>query len=325
MATCTLGIVSDIHYAGAAEQARGSDYELREIRGSLKRGFARLYRRYVWMHQPLRQGYLLDRFLDQAGPFDHLVANGDYSVNTAFLGLSDDAAFDSARECLRKLRARFGDKLHANIGDHELGKLTLFSAGGGMRLASWRRAVNDLGLEAFWRLEIGRYVVIGFSSSLVELPVLGEEMLPAERSEWERLRADLVAKIRAAFEAVQTGQRILLFCHDPTALPFLLREEAVRAKLPQIEQTTVGHLHTNLILWKSRLLAGMPRIRCFGRAIHRFSSALNEARCWRQFHVRLCPALAGIELLKDGGYCTLELDLDAGRPARFLFHPIPRS
>ena len=34
--------------------------------------------------------------------------------------------------------------------------------------------------------------------------------------------------------------------------------------------------------------------------------------------------LAGVELLKDGGYCTLELDLEACQPARFRFHPLPR-
>jgi hypothetical protein len=31
--------------------------------------------------------------------------------------------------------------------------------------------------------------------------------------------------------------------------------------------------------------------------------------------------LAGIELLKDGGYCTIELDPEARHPARFRFHP----
>ena len=52
-------------------------------------------------------------------------------------------------------------------------------------------------------------------------------------------------------------------------------------------------------------------------------TALHEARLWRPFHVRLCSALAGIELLKDGGYCTIELDPEARHPARFRFHPLP--
>jgi hypothetical protein len=116
----------------------------------------------------------------------------------------------------------------------------------------------------------------------------------------------------------------LLFCHDPTALPFLWREEAVRNRLPQLEQTIIGHLHSNLVLWKSRLLAGMPRIGFLGHAAKRMSAALREARHWEPFKVRLCPALAGIELLKDGGYLTGELDPGRHSPAVFRFHPIPR-
>jgi hypothetical protein len=193
-----------------------------------------------------------------------------------------------------------------------------------MRLASWRRAREEVGLEPFWRIEIGSYVLLGFVSSLVALPVFQPDTLSAEWPEWERLRAEHLAEIRRAFDALQPSQRVLLFCHDPTALPFLWREESVRAKLAQIEQTTIGHLHSNLILWKSRLLAGMPPIHFLGHTVQRLSTALNEARYWRPFHVRLCPALAGIELLKDGGNCTLELDPDARHPARFRFHPLHR-
>jgi hypothetical protein len=324
MRTCTLGILSDIHYAAAAEQARGHDYELREIRNPLHRVLARFYRHYIWLREPLRKGHLLDQFLERAADYDYVIANGDYSCNTAFVGLSDDAACQSARECLGKLRQRFGPNLRATFGDHELGKLTMFSSSGGMRLASWRRAREEVGLEPFWRLEIGSYVLLGFVSSLVALPVFQPDTLPAEWPEWERLRAEHLAEIRRAFDALQPSQRVLLFCHDPTALPFLWREESVRAKLPQIEQTTIGHLHSNLILWKSRLLAGMPPIRFLGHTVQRLSTALSQARYWRPFHVRLCPALAGIELLKDGGYCTLELDPDARHPARFRFHPLHR-
>ena len=190
--------------------------------------------------------------------------------------MSDDAACQSVLECVGKLRQRFGDKLRANCGDHELGKLSLFGHYGGMRLASWRRAREEVGLDPFWRLEIGRYVLLGCVSSLVALPVLLPDTLPAERPEWESLRAKHLAQIRHAFDAVQPGQRILLFCHDPTALPFLWQEQSVRARLPQIEQTTIGHLHSNLILWKSRLLAGMPSIPFLGHTVARLSTALRR-------------------------------------------------
>jgi hypothetical protein len=54
-------------------------------------------------------------------------------------------------------------------------------------------------------------------------------------------------------------------------------------------------------------------------------TSLSEACHWHPFHVRLCPALAGIEPLKDGGYCTVELDPEARQPDRFRFHPIHRG
>ena len=194
-----------------------------------------------------------------------------------------------------------------------------------MRLASWRRARQDLGLEPFWQFCIGRYVLLGVVSSLIALPVFEPDTLPNERAEWQRLREQHLAEIRRAFVSLNREQRVLLFCHDPTALPFLWREEEIRARLSQIEQTVIGHLHSSLFLWKSRILAGMPRINFLGHTPKRFTAALHEARYWRPFKVRLCPALGGIELLKDGGYYIAELSSDEDTPARFVFHALPRA
>jgi hypothetical protein len=116
----------------------------------------------------------------------------------------------------------------------------------------------------------------------------------------------------------------LLFCHDPTALPFLWREPPVHARLDQVEQTIIGHLHSNLVLWKSRLLAGMPAIHFLGHTAKRLSTALHEGRYWKDFRVRLCPSLAGIELLKDGGFYTARLDPNAVQPIKFTFHRLAR-
>jgi len=323
--TCHIGVVSDIHYASAAERARGNDYEFRAIDNILLRLFVRMHRRFIWLREPLNQNHLLERFLNEAGAFDHVIANGDYSCNTAFVGMSDDAACQSARECLERLRQKFGDRLRANFGDHELGKVSFFGGQGGMRLSSWQRARDELGLERFWELEIGRYVLMGVVSSLIALPVFEPDTLPEERPEWERLRTEHLAEIREAFAKLDPGKRVILFCHDPTALPFLWREEKVRGRLSQIEQTIIGHLHSPFILWQSRLLAGMPRIGFLGHTAKRLSTALREARHWKPFNVRLCPALAGIELLKDGGYLSIELNPDGGRPARFQSHRLDRA
>jgi hypothetical protein len=319
-----IAILSDVHYASAAEQARGNDYESRDLRNPLLRAGIRAYRRFIWLHQPLQQSHLLDEFLSKVGSPDYVIANGDYSCNSAFVGMSDDAACQSARECLGKLRGRFAPNFQATFGDHELGKISFFGMRGGMRLASWQRAQQDLGLQPFWRVGLGRYVLIGVTSSVVALPVFEADALAAELPEWQRLREQHLADIRRAFASLQPDQRVLFFCHDPTALPFLWQDETVRGKLGQVEQTIIGHLHSNLVLWKSRLLAGMPRVRFLGHTAKRLSTALTNGRYWRPFRVRLCPALAGIELLNDGGYYTVELDLEARQPARFTFHRLPR-
>jgi calcineurin-like phosphoesterase family protein len=321
----TIAILSDIHYAGTAERARGDDYEMRPVANPLLRAMLRTYRNFVWMRQPLEQAAQLDSFLEKVRPVDYLVANGDYSCDSGFVGVSDDAAFQSAQECLAKLRARFGGRARFTIGDHELGKLTFFSGNGGMRLASWHRATESLGLQPFWQLAIGNYVLMGVASPLIALPANQPDTLPEEWEAWLKLRETHLAEIRAAFDNLKMEQRVLLFCHDPTALPFLWREESVRRRLPQIEQTVIGHLHTRLILWKSRLLSGFPPVRFLGNSVRKFTSALNEAHHWWPFQVRLCPALSGIELLNDGGYYTVKIDPSAKVPAQFKFYPLPRK
>jgi hypothetical protein len=322
--TCSLGILSDIHFASAAEQARGRDYEYRDLSNPCVRLLLRMHRRFVWMREPFQQNHLLDRFIQDASGCDYVIANGDYSCNTAFVGVSDDAACQSARECLQKLRLKFNPHFLAVFGDHELGKVSFVGGRGGMRLASWHRARAELGLEPFWRLELGNYVLIGVVSSLVALPAFEADTIPEERAEWARLRAEHLAEIVRAFGALAPQQRVLLFCHDPTALPFLWREPMVRARLNQLEQTIIGHLHTKLVLRQARLLAGMPVLGFLGHTARRMSIALREARHWSPFKVRLCPALAGVELLKDGGYLTAELALDAQHAARFQFHALAR-
>jgi len=323
---CTLGIISDIHYASAAEQARGGKYEMAIIPNPLLRLVVHFYRRFFWLHEPLQKNYLLDRFIERSSGLglDYLIANGDYSCDSNFVGVSDDAACQSALECLQKLRSNFGPRLWLNFGDHELGKVSFFGGRGGMRLESWKRAQADLGLAPFWQLIIGKYVVIGVVSSLVALPVYEPDTLPEERTRWAALRQEHMKLIAEAFKAVDPASRILLFCHDPSALPFLWEEPAVRAKIAQIEQTVIGHLHSNLILWKSRWLAGIPRITWLGHTATRLTAALGRARQWKPFQVRLCPSLAGIELLKDGGYLTLQLDPTGERPAEFVRHRLPR-
>ncbi|MBI4658060.1 MAG: metallophosphoesterase [Verrucomicrobia bacterium] len=318
----TVVILSDIHYGGAAEASRGWR-ETEFIKSRVLRLAVRAHRRFIWMRDPFAHNDLLDRFCAEVSQADLVIANGDFSCDTAFVGVSDEAAFQSARECLGKLRQKFGERLLATIGDHELGKRSLFGGQGGMRLASWRRMTLDLGLQPFWRVRVGRYVLLGITSSLVALPIYLPETFPEEQSDWEVLRFEHVNQIREAVRDLQPTDRLILLCHDPTALPFLWRETPVRAKADQIALTIVGHLHSKLLLWQSRWLSGMPIVSWLGYSIRRMSSALREARYWRPFRVQLCPALAGIQLLKDGGYLRLSLSEDGVTPPEIRCHPLP--
>ena len=321
--TFRIAVISDIHYAGVEERAHcASFYDRQRIKRPAVRIVARLFHRFIWLRKIGGHNHMLDRFLAAVGPVDLVVANGDFSCNVAQVGLSDPAAFASAQECLGKLRAQFGDKFRATLGDHDLGKTGLFTGTGSMTLASWRRATEDLGIEPFWRLQFGNHVLLGITSSLVALPLFKTELAAADGEAWEQLRESHMEQIRSAFAGLKSGERVILFCHDPSALPYLWREETVREKISQLEQTIIGHLHTNLVLRAGRVMAGFPTISFLGKGARRISAALGEAKYWKPFRVRLCPAPMGIQLLKDGGWLSAELDADATAAARFEFHPL---
>lgn len=319
-----IAIVSDIHYAGPREQAHGPDFEFAHSPPSWSRSLVRFYRHYVWMRNPLAHNGLLDLFIQRAANADLVVANGDYTCDVAGVGVCNDEACESVQFCLGKLRAQFGERFHAILGDHELGKIALLGDHGGLRLASWRRAISECGLQPFWRVEVRQFVLLGITSTVVALPVFRPDIVPSEWPAWEELRKAHLKQINEAFAALEPGQRVILFCHDPTALAFLWTEEAVRARVAQIDRTVIGHLHTRLVFWKSCLLAGFPVVRSMGASIRRMTSALNEARRWRPFRPQLCPSLAGVELVGAGGYLTVDLDESGSVQPSVRLHRIPR-
>ncbi len=311
-----LLIVSDLHFAGPGEQARRG-HEARVIGNPVLRSLANAWRQGVWLRDPLAQNHRLGQII-RANPAPHLVvANGDFTVDTNFVGVSDDASLESAALALGELRHAYGERLLATIGDHDLGKQSLFGGVGGPRILSWNRCQNQLGIAPFWRREVGRHVLLGVTSTVLALPVFALELPTEERSAWQALHVAHLAEVRAAFAALEPDQRVLLFVHDPTALPFLWRDEEIRSRLGQVERTVIGHLHTPLILRTAQLVAGIPRIAWAGVTARRYTSALREARCWREFKVLLCPSPPGIQLLKDGGYLQAELDLPGTEPVRF--------
>ena len=318
-----LAVVSDIHYAGALERAR-NNYCLGAIGNPLRRLAVHCYRHVYWMRDSFAHNELLEQFINRAGHADIVVANGDYSCDTAFVGVSDDASLSSAAECLARLREAFGERLLATIGDHELGKMPLGAMKGGLRFASWNRTIGDLSLRPFWLRRAGRRVLIGVTATLIALPVHESEALADELRLWREVRTAHLAEIRSAFQELDPHERVILFCHDPTALPFLWEETVVRAKASQIECTVIGHLHSPFVYWQSRVLCGMPAISGLGHTVKRLSGALRQARYWKPFNVVLCPSLAGIELLKDGGFLTMAIDPKSDQLASVSRHRIRR-
>lgn len=317
----SLLICSDPHYACAAEQARGN-YELDAIDSAAQRLIVRIFRHLVWLRNPLAHNHLAEAVLNPGFEPDVVVANGDYSCDSAFIGLSDGPAFQSAIEILGKFRQRYGARFFATIGDHELGKRTLAGGRGGLRLASWEAATQGAGLKPLWTQEVGEWLLLGVTSTLIALPVYEGEALPEEREHWRGLRAIHFEELHKALERVGPNQRLILFCHDPTALSFLHDDAVMHSKLNQLERTIIGHLHTPELLWQSRLLAGMPRLTFLGNAVRRMSSALNQAKKWKPFRILLCPSFAGVQMTKRGGYYTTTLPECAQAPLEFEFHPI---
>ncbi|MCK6501372.1 MAG: metallophosphoesterase [Nitrospira sp.] len=305
-----LVVFSDPHFAGAAELAR-KGWERRAIGSPALRWFAGLYRRFFWLADPTAHNYQVDAFIRAAGQPDWVIANGDYSCDSGFIGMADDAAYASAQECLGKLRAAFGDRLLATLGDHELGKMSLFGGVGGPRFASWARSTQGLGISPLWTHDLETHVLVGVTSSLVGLPAFRPEILPEERDAWEQLRADYLANLNAVFARLDSRRRLILFCHDPTALPFLAAEPEVTRRLGQLECTIIGHLHSPWILRMSRCLSGMPELGVLGNTARRLSGALRKARGWRPFRLVLCPSPPGIQIAKDGGYLHIDVMADA--------------
>jgi len=179
-----------------------------------------------------------------------------------------------------------------------------------------------LQLEPLWTRRFGKYVLIGVTSSLIAMPIYIRETVESERAQWEELSRQHLAGIESVFNALGADDRILLFCHDPTALPFLWRVEPVRARAAQLERTVIGHLHSSIVMKQSRILSGLPEIRFLGGSIRRMSQALSQAKNWRHFNVLLCPSLTGLQANRRGGFYEMELDPQARTPAQFQLHSI---
>jgi 3',5'-cyclic AMP phosphodiesterase CpdA len=119
-----LLVVSDLHHAGPGEQARHG-HEARAIGNPLLRTAAQAWRQMVWLRDPCAHNHRLTWIIAANPAPDLVVANGDFTVDSAFVGVSDDAALESSATALAELRRAYGARFHATIGDHDLGKQSL--------------------------------------------------------------------------------------------------------------------------------------------------------------------------------------------------------
>jgi hypothetical protein len=318
-------ILSDIHYACEAERSRGST-ESKAISNPVLRVLVWLFRRFMWVGAPMSQNHFLNHILEEIAEnpklnLELVVANGDFTSDTKFIGVVDDPAFESAQIALNQLRTAFGDRFQPVYGDHEIGKMSLFGGKGGPKIKSWQRAKDELHIPPCWSREIGNYTLLGVTSTVLAQPVYEAEMEKSELEEWGKIRQQHLSDIDCVLTKLEKHQRLIIFCHDPSALNFLINDTCLHQKLHQVESTIIGHLHSPLILSAARMLAGMPTIHCLGNSIRRMSQALHEARQWECLKLRICPSVNGIRLLRDGGYYILSLDPTAKSPAEFEFHP----
>ena len=316
-----LLILSDIHYCGPSERHRRG-HEARAIANPFLRSAASAYRRWIWLADPYAHNPLLEHVLRSFPNPDWVLANGDFSVDSGFIGIADNASLESASLCIGHLRAKYGDRLRTTVGDHELGKASLFGKVGGPRWRSFERLEPELELLPFWTQAIGRWTWIGVTSSLLALPLFDSEILPEEREQWNAARASHIGDITQALDALPPDHQWILCCHDPSALPFLAEIPAVRAKLPRLRQTLIGHLHSQTVLKLAKHLRILPRLDFLGNTARRLSRAVRKIDTWQPFHVTLCPSLTGIEWSKDGGVLTAEWNPESDSPPKYQFEPL---
>jgi hypothetical protein len=222
------------------------------------------------------------------------------------VGLSDESTFESASAVIAMIRDVFGDKCRLSFGDHDIGKYSTHLRQGGVRLASIERGEEVLGIQSFWEEAIGDYHLIGVNSSLLGLQMFLPEAIEAEIPEWTRRRDEHIQQVCEAFDQLPDTTRIVLFCHDPSALAVLSDLPAVRRRLPQIVRTILGHLHSPGLLRLARMLPPLPRFNPKYPVARILAHSLSEKGAWRRFKPVLCPSTFGTGRHVSGGALFVE-------------------
>lgn len=308
-----LAVISDIHMVGPAELAlaeesydalrQNADAVTRALRSSLYR-----VRRRFWNgHLKWRNTAFL-RALDEAAELDPdwVVANGDYGGDFGGVGLSHGATFDSAKVAVDMIRSRFPERSRFVFGDHDLGKYSTVLREGGIRLESLELGERVLRIPSFWHEVDDGYHLLGVNSSLFTLDLFLPEAIREEIPEWKRRRAEHIEMVTRAFEELPAKGRVILFCHDPSALTALRHIPAVRRHLQQIEMTVIGHLHSPALLRLARYASRLSDLTPRYPVARIVAQGLAGARHWNQFHPVVCPSTFGTGHHVAGGILLLQ-------------------
>ncbi len=310
-----VAVISDVHVLGP-DEARRTHRIYREV-GShhsfLTRKWHRALmriRRRLWNWHPENRYACFVRALDEIALFrpDWVVANGDLGGDAAGVGISAREAFESVRRVVDLLRCTFPERCRFVYGDHEIGKHSTELRRGGIRLESLRRGEQALDLPPFWHTRDGRWHLIAVCSTLLSLRLFLPEALPAEIPEWEERRQGHLSRIRETFAALPSDARVLLFLHDPSALSVLEELPEVRARLPNIERTIVGHLHAPWLLKPTMWLSRLPAPKLNYPVARIIAHGARGAHRWPTFRPVVCPSTFGAGHYFSGGVLFLETD-----------------
>ena len=310
-----LAVISDIHVMGPGEHERHRDQiaSIGRDHSAVRRGwqkFLNASRSRFWnWHPESRHDCFLRALADmQAYNPDWVIANGDYGGDAHGVGLSDEATYESAAGVITLMREIFPDRCHFIFGDHDIGKYSTLLREGGIRLASLDVGEQRLGMRSFWHEQVEGVHLIGVNSSLITLDYFLPEALTHELPEWNRRQQEHEEKVRGAFASLPQKARVILFCHDPSALGILGRLPEIRARLPAIELTVLGHLHEPRLLRLLQRLPRLPEWKPRYPVARIVAEGIRNAKSWMEFKPVVCPSPFGTGRHITGGLLYIEKD-----------------
>ncbi len=308
-----IAVISDIHVLGPGEHEKE-----RAVREDMALGLGRsraAWRRFLhsmrmrfWNWVPESRYACFLKALQEIQDYhpDWVVANGDYGGDARGVGLSDESTYESAAGVITLMREIFSDRCRFNFGDHDIGKYNTALREGGIRLASLDLGEQKLGIRSFWHEQVDHLHLIGVNSSLITLDYFLPEALSEEIPEWKNRRRAHEEELIAAFSSLTGSDRVILFCHDPSALGILIQNPVIRENHARIELTVLGHLHEPRLLNLVQRLPKLPNWKPRYPVARIITEGIRSAKTWKYFNPIVCPSPFGTGNHLSGGLLFIE-------------------